>query len=372
MKKVLPLFRWIVGLLFIFSGMIKVNDPLGLSYKMQEFFEVWGLEWLNPFTLSMSIIMNVLEVVSGAALLIGFKMKYVSRFLLLLIIFFTFLTGYALFSGKIKTCGCLGDCLPLTPAMSFTKDLVLLGMIVVITIYWRDVKPVFKYFTTSNRILLALMVVCILLQDLVVNYLPVIDCLPFKVGNNLIEQMKKPKDYVPDSTVITYQYKRKGQMIQFDQEHFPEDFDSTYEYVNRIDKLVRKGSGAAKITDFTLTTLSGNDSTQEVLKTPKYVMIMSNAYPSNFSEWQTNLKAALALCTKNHIPVFYVTSQTEEEIALLAHLPLQVLKCDMTAIKTAARVNSTYFFMDHATILQKCSDRNPSKITKSINALIAN
>ena len=124
MKKALLVIRWLVGLLFIFSGLIKVNDPLGLSYKMQEFFEVWGIDFMNKYTLGMALIMNMLEVGCGVALLIGFRQKFTTRLLLLLIIFFTFLTGYALFSGKIKTCGCLGDCLPLSAAQSFIKDLM--------------------------------------------------------------------------------------------------------------------------------------------------------------------------------------------------------------------------------------------------------
>src|SRR3569623_1979423 len=116
MKKKYLVIRWIVGLLFIFSGLIKANDPLGLSYKMQEFFEAWGLpNSFNDFTLVMSLVMNAFEILAGVAVIIGWRMKLFSWLLLLLIIFFTFLTGYALFSGKIKTCGSFGDCLPLTP-----------------------------------------------------------------------------------------------------------------------------------------------------------------------------------------------------------------------------------------------------------------
>src|SRR5882762_1685477 len=129
MKYLIAFARSLVGLLFIFSGLIKANDPLGLSYKMQEFFEVWGLTGLHVYTLALSIVMNVFEILAGVAVIIGLRMKMFSWLLLLLIIFFTFLTGYALFSGKIKTCGCFGDCLPLTPAQSFGKDLLLLVLI---------------------------------------------------------------------------------------------------------------------------------------------------------------------------------------------------------------------------------------------------
>src|ERR1700680_1179593 len=122
--------RLLVGILFIFSGLVKADDPLGLSYKMQEFFEVWNFHWLDNYTLAFSIIMIVFEIVAGVAILLGWKMKLFSWLLLLLIIFFTFLTGYAYLSGKVRECGCFGDCIPLTAAESFFKDLLLTVLIV--------------------------------------------------------------------------------------------------------------------------------------------------------------------------------------------------------------------------------------------------
>src|SRR3954469_19887855 len=129
MRTFLKIIRIIVGVLFIFSGLVKANDPLGLSYKMQEFFEVWNLHSLNNYTLTFSIVMIAFEIIAGVAVLVGWRMKLFSWLLLLLIIFFTFLTAYALFSGKIRTCGCFGDCIPLTAQTSFIKDLILLVLI---------------------------------------------------------------------------------------------------------------------------------------------------------------------------------------------------------------------------------------------------
>ena len=366
MKKALLVIRWFVGLLFIFSGLIKVNDPLGLSYKMQEFFEVWGVPFFNRFTLGLSIIMNMLEVGCGVALLIGFRIKFTIRFLLLLIIFFTFLTGYALFSGKIKTCGCLGDCLPLTAGMSFTKDLILLVLIVLIAVYDKVVTPVFSKVTTSTILMLTL-VACVLTQDTVLNYLPFIDCLPFKVGNNILEQMKKPKDYIPDSTVITYHYNKNGKVIEFDQNSFPADFDSTYIFVNRFDKLIRKGTGGAKITDFNLTTASGNDTTMALFGIPKYVLVLSNEYMG--SKWLNELIKVKESCDKSQIPLFYVTSQSEEMTSNVSKVGITILKCDATVIKTAARVNSTFLFMNSSTIFNKYGDRDLNKLLETVEKL---
>src|ERR1700733_15384286 len=97
MKRLLNSSRFAVGVLFIFSGLVKANDPLGLSYKMQEFFEVWNFHWLDNFTLSFSILMIVFEIVAGVAILLGWRMKLFSWLLLLLIIFLPFLPGMRIY-----------------------------------------------------------------------------------------------------------------------------------------------------------------------------------------------------------------------------------------------------------------------------------
>ena len=106
MKVIVNIARIIVGILFIFSGLVKANDPIGLSYKMQEFFLVWGTSFLDGISLALSVIMIAFEIIAGAALLLGWRSKTISWLLLLLIVFFTFLTGYAYLSGKFKNCGC--------------------------------------------------------------------------------------------------------------------------------------------------------------------------------------------------------------------------------------------------------------------------
>ena len=366
MKQTLLIIRWIVGLLFIFSGLVKVNDPLGLTYKMQEFFDVWGWFFFDKYALYLAIFMNVLEVVCGVALLLGKRMKFFTSVLLLLIIFFTFLTGYALLSGKIKTCGCLGDCLPLTPLQSFIKDLLLLVLIVVLFINYKKITPKFKAVVADIFLVISI-VLCVFVQIYVLYHLPFYDCLPYKVGNNIVVQMQKPKNYTPDSTTIIYQYNKNGKQIIFDQDNFPADFDSTYIYVNRVDKLIKKGSNEPKIISFNLTTLGGTDTTEAIFNTPKYVLVMSNEYPSDYQKWHTDLLKAKAWCNKNNIPLFYVTSQLNDELARLSSDSITILKCDGTLIKTAARVNATYLLMNKATIYKKYSYKDFDKVIDAFN-----
>ena len=93
MKYIIGFSRIVVSALFVFSGLIKANDPMGTSYKLQEYFTVFHMPWLNGFTDYLSIIFCGLEVALGFALLIGAFSRITTLFLTGLIIFFTFLTA---------------------------------------------------------------------------------------------------------------------------------------------------------------------------------------------------------------------------------------------------------------------------------------
>jgi uncharacterized membrane protein YphA (DoxX/SURF4 family) len=367
MKKTLFVIRWIVGLLFIFSGLIKANDPLGLSYKMQEFFEVWGWTAFHDYTLAMSIVMNVFEVVAGFAVIIGWRMRLFSWLLLLLIVFFTFLTGYALFSGKIKTCGCFGDCLPLTPAQSFGKDIFLLILILVLFVARNKIHSSLRPFG-AVLFLLLITASTVYGQFYVLKHLPFVDCLPYKPGNDIIQQMKTPPGAVPDSLSIVFKYEKNGKQLEFDQSAFPADFDSTYKFIDRHDKVVKKGNGlTAKIVDFSLMTTDGLDTTQEILGYPNpYILVMAKDMEST-DKWKPGFDRIVKAAAFQKIPVFLVTANASKAATLFPEAT--ILSCDATVIKTAARVVPTYMLMQKATVIDKISYADESRILQRINTL---
>ena len=364
MKKLNTPIRIFVGLLFIFSGLIKANDPLGLSYKMQEFFEVWGFHFLNPFSLFFSLGMNVLEVFAGIAIIVNWQTKKITWLLFILILFFTYLTGYALFSGKIKTCGCFGDCLPLTPAMSFTKDIVL-GVLIVILLATNANKASKGNF--GKIVLYTVTLGTAALQWYVLSYLPVVDCLPFKKGNDIVEQMKVPFGAIPDSTSIEFIYTKKGKEVRFDQANFPPDFDSTYVYIDRKDKVVRKGNGlVAKIVDFNLTTKSGTDATSALFENQKpYVLVFAKEM-NGAESWKNEFQTIFNKLQAQNIDVILVTPEAERAAAIFGNI--NIVTADATVIKTAARVIPTYFLMEHAIIKEKVAGPSIDKLFTSINS----
>ena len=131
MRFLYTLSRYLVGLLFIFSGVIKINDPVGTQIKLQEYFEVFSSDFSSifeifvPYALILSVFLCTLEVVIGVALLMNYKMKITSKVTLGLILFFTFLTFYSAYFNKVTDCGCFGDAIKLTPWESFYKDVIL-------------------------------------------------------------------------------------------------------------------------------------------------------------------------------------------------------------------------------------------------------
>jgi len=347
MQNFIKIIRWSVGLLFIFSGLIKANDPLGLSYKMQEFFEVWGMIYFNDYTLALSLIMNTLEIVAGVALLIKFPYKQTLWLLLGLIVFFTFLTGYALFSGKIKTCGCFGDCIPLTPQTSFIKDIILFICIVILLFTQKKVKANMHPGFGVSILLLATFLVGYG-QKQVLTHLPLIDCLPYKQGNDIREKMLSPKGAIADSVTIMMEFEKEGKKYFFDANNFPTDFDSTYVYIDRKEVVVSKGNGLkAGIGDFTLTTLSGLDTTKKIFITPIPYVLVFAGYVDSSIPWNE-----MILKLREKYKLIYIV--TADKAGAIQSLPgVNVLIGDITMIKTAARVWPTIFVMNGSTIMQK-------------------
>lgn len=348
MGKLLSVTRYIVGILFIFSGLIKANDPMGLSYKMQEFFEVWGIHGLNDYSLALSVLMIAFEIIAGVAVIIGWRFRLFSWLLLLLIIFFTFLTAYAMFSGKIRECGCFGDCIKLQARDSFIKDLLLLAMILFLFVNRKKVGSM-----VSERagwiVILFTAVLSFGVQWYVLEHLPLMDCLPYRKGNNILEKRKIPADAIPDSTVIRFVYRKDGKEVDFDADHFPQDFnDSTYQFLRRYDNLVRKGNAEPAIKDFVLINENNVDSTEAILSVPGMRFIVFTR--SWNGGWAKDIQRLADAAGRRNIPLMVASASADR---VREYLKVPVLKSDLVAIKTAARVDPTIYLLDGGTIVSK-------------------
>ena len=312
--------------------------------------------------------MIAFEIIAGLALLLGWRMKIFSWLLLLLIVFFTFLTGYAYYSGKFTNCGCFGDCIPISPKTSFLKDIGLTVLIVFLFIYRKQIRP-YSSGNTNFGIMVAATVLSFGLQWYVLNYLPVVDCLPFKKGNSVPEKMKMPVNAIPDSTVITFVYEKEGKKVEFTADKFPSDFKvPPYKFITRYDKLLRKGkNNEPPIKGFSLKTPSGVDSTEIVLSEPYCLLLFCENFSTPVKYWQANFQKVRNIANQKNIPVYIVTSSASEARMALRATPfsdVQVFECDFTAIRTAARTNPCLYLLKQGRVVDKWSYKKMTNVIK--------
>ncbi|MBZ4191250.1 BT_3928 family protein [Niabella beijingensis] len=375
MKLLVTIARILVGILFIFSGLIKANDPIGLSYKMQEFFELWSMSALNGITLTLSVLMIAFEIIAGVALLLGWQRKLIQWLLLLLILFFTFLTGYAYLSGKFTNCGCFGDCIPITSKTSFIKDLVLLVLILFLFFNQRFIRPVFSKKATGILMLLAT-VLSFGFQWYTLKYLPVLDCLPFKKGSFIPDKLKIPANAIPDSTEITFVYEKEGKQVEFNSDHFPDDFnDSTYKFINRYDKILKEGSNnIPEIRGFDFINGMGTNVTQALLDADHILLLFAEDLSRPVADWKAGFEPVYAAARQRQWPVYVISSMAhpvKQAIAGTAFKDVEVLGGDRVMIRMAARTNPTLYLLKKGTVAGKWSYKQFGTANKVLSAFPA-
>ncbi|MEP6712322.1 MAG: BT_3928 family protein [Ferruginibacter sp.] len=364
MKIMVSAARIFTGLLFIFSGLVKAIDPLGLAYKMQEFFEAWAdsgfvkttMATLGNYALSFSVIMITLEVAVGVALLLGWQKKITTSILVLLMLFFTFLTSYVLFSGKIRACGCFGDCIPLTPIQTFIKDIILLALSLLLLVKRKYIFPVAKPWINTFYLLVCIIAVLVL-HGYVLKHLPIKDCLPYKKGNNILALRKMPADAVPDKYDYVFVYEKAGEKKTFPVTALP---DSTWKFSERKQQLVKAGkNNVPLINDFSLTAEDGTDATDSILNNPgEYYLFFIKEVPANTKEWLQAFKNMSSNAAAENKKIFIITSQRNavKELFTKNNLPVNnIYTCDATAIKTAARTNPALYLMKGPVVQDKWS-----------------
>ncbi len=353
MKFIVHVVRIIVGILFIISGLIKLNDPIGFSIKLSEYFseDVLNLTFLDPFVLWVALFVVIYEVLLGVFLLIGFKPKFTLWGLLLMIIFFTFLTFYSAYFNKVTDCGCFGDAIKLTPWGSFKKDVILLVLILILFNGIRHIKPIFNKFGLKLISVLSL-VVCVWFGYHVINHLPSVDFRPYKVGANLTENMNVPE--VAPKAIVEYSWKfdvNGKKEIHVTNGSYP---SVEGELISVDTKIIKEGY-EPPIHDFTIER-EGEDFTESMLQEEKLIMVV--AYNLNKSKTDEFLK--LKTISDEAIKKGYkVIGMTASGVDLQKHfkdthkLNFDFYFCDETALKTIVRSNPGILKLNKGTVIQK-------------------
>jgi uncharacterized membrane protein YphA (DoxX/SURF4 family) len=364
MKKIILNFSTtLVGLLFIFSGAIKANDPLGFGYKLQEYFEVFHITFLHDFAPAIAIILCAAEIILGALLFLGFWSRKVTAGLAIVIILFTFLTFYSAFFKVVSSCGCFGDAIPLTPWQSFAKDLVLGAFIFFIFINRDRIQPVIQSENTRRIVLAVVTFIAFGFGLYTYNFLPVFDFLPYKIGASIPHNMRTPPGAEPDIYEITYSLKNKktGETkTMTDKEYLKTEIwkDTNWEVVGQPEnKLIKKGYDVP-IKDLKVTDSQGTDYTAEIFENPYYNLVFV-AYDLD----KTNLKAignlnaiAMNAAENFNIRSVLLTSNSAvdaEQFSKENKLLMEVFYADGIPLKSMVRANPGVLLLKDGYVINK-------------------
>jgi len=362
MKYIVSIARIFVGVLFIISGFIKLNDPLGFSYKLEEYFsaDVLNIPFFEPYALAISIFVVIVEVVLGVFLLLGYKKKFTIWSLLGMIVFFTFLTFYSAYFDKVKDCGCFGDALKLTPWESFTKDVVLLVLILIIFFGIKHVKPIFSK-GVSNIVAGLSIAACVLFCYHVMNHLPSIDFRAYKIGDNLKENMIVPEDAPTAVQEYTWTFNVNGEEKEFVTNGSYPTVDG--EYVGVETKIIEEGY-EPPIMDFSIET-DEEDLTDAFLAEENLVMIVSYSLENVHEEGVKKLKAFSENAMRKGYKVIGLTSSgdaVKQEFREAYDWNFNWYLCDEKALKTVVRSNPGAMTLEKGTVTQKAHWKDIDKL----------
>jgi len=353
MKAVISICRILVGVLFIFSGLVKLNDPLGFSYKLQEYFSepVLDIPALIPFALIIGILLVIFELVLGIMLLIGYNRKFTVWSLLLLMMFFTFLTFYSAYFNKVTDCGCFGDAIALTPWQSFYKDVLLLILVLILFFNSKQIEPLFDPKFHKWVIFLSFMA-CFAFCYHVLMHLPAIDFRPYKIGNNIADLMKVPDG--AQEAIYEYRWKfNKGgeEEIITNRGSYP---DHPGEFIG-VETLVLEKGYVPPIHDFTIEGKEG-DITQEILSEEKVLLLVMYNLKATELEGLRAVKQLAEKAGNNGYRVVALTSSgkdTQNSFNKKHELTLAFYQVDETTLKTMVRANPGILVLKSGTVDQK-------------------
>lgn len=353
MKYLVGFSRIFVGALFIFSGLIKLNDPVGFSFKLKEYFapEVLNLEFLAPYALLMAIVLVIFEVVLGIMLLLGYSRKFTLISLVLMILFFTFLTFYSAYFNKVTDCGCFGDAIPLTPWESFYKDVILLVLIVILVIGRKYIKPILSL--GARRIIIGLsLVACLGTTYHVLQHLPIKDFRPYKIGANITEGMEFPEDAPKPVFEYEWTFNVNGEeKVITTNGDYP---DQEGEFIGVETKLLQKGY-EPPIHDFSIER-DGEDYTTDFLNAPNVIVVIAYSLSNSEKEGFSAIKQKTDEALQKGYQVIGMSASSKaltEELTETYELNFKFFFCDETTLKTIVRSNPGVLELQQGTIMQK-------------------
>ena len=343
--------RILLGVVFLFSGLIKLNDPMGLAFKIEEYFSpgVFNMQFLAPLATEFAVALITLELILGASLLMGRFKVFTLWTLLVLNSGFTIVTFYSALTGKVSDCGCFGDAVHMEPWPSFFKNVALTAMIILLIVWQRFIKPRAR-FRTAMSVVAGIFAISLGTAYYVFHNEPFVDLRPYKAGVNIPDAMKVPDDAEKPVYENTWVYSVDGVEKEYTDADEPWDIPGA-QFVSRTTRLVKKGF-EPEITGFSIETGDGRDVTDSILSLERVFVIVSyDIASSSPKKWEKiNAKAAAA---KN--PVIVLANSTDDKYADMYGIKIPVYFADPVTLKTIIRSNPGVVELRRGTVEGKWS-----------------
>lgn len=378
--------RLFTGALFIFSGLVKANDPVGFGIKLEEYYDVFAerwswtsflfkADWLIESVNLQAAFLTSLEVALGILLILGLWKNLTTWLLLLLILFFTWLTGYSAITGSVTDCGCFGDFIPLTPLQSFYKDLVLLVLILIIFILRKNIKPILSPIP-GMAIATIVTGFAIYVNVHVLKHDVFLDWRPYAVGDSIVENMQLPPNPKKDVVELNYVYtnKKTGETVELaflnteleDKAKLAEltKYSADKENWNldtSFTKVKVKGD-RAKISDFAVSDEQGNFITDQILSNPDYtLMVVSASFEHTSKSGWEKINAMQKAAEKEGVFTYALVGEGRDEIEKFRHnnqTAFPFYTGDYKVCLTIARTNPNVVLLKEGVVIDKWAWRD--------------
>lgn len=358
-KILAQLSRLIVGMVFIFSGFVKAVDPVGFVFKLQDYFTAWGIDFLHPVALILTLCIITLEFLIGFGLFLNIRIRESSWGAVAFMILFTPLTLYLAIFNPVTDCGCFGDALVLTNWQTFWKNILIDIFLVVVFINRKRYLPAFPMIYELG-VSLFLLAIILYLQIFSLNHLPILDFRPFHTGSHIPSMMEIPADAEQPEYETVLIYEKEGRQEEFTLESYPWQ-DSTWTWVETKTELIKKGY-EPPIHSFNIFNPDGDEVTDEILNHPSPVLLVISTNLDKARKESLSLINELYLATlQSDIAFYFITASTDatiERAREFLYLDFTFYSCDETELKTAIRSNPGLILLDKGTVIKKWHHRD--------------
>ena len=349
--------RFVLAIVFIFSGFVKAIDPLGTQYKIQDYFDAIGWAGIFPDNIPFlaSVLLGMLEFCLGIYLFFGIRRIIAPRAVVAVMVVMTPLTFWLALDNPVSDCGCFGDAVVLTNWETFGKNVVLLVMSLVV-LKWR--KRIFPLATTRFDWLIALYgflyILCVTIYCY--RHLPVFDFRPYYVGADIRQGMEIPEGKEPTELETRFVLQKDGVEKEFTLDNYP---DSTWTFVDSR-MVVKKQGYEPPIHDFSMIRYEdGEDITEQVLADEGYTFLLVAHQLGLTNESRIDLINELYdYCLEYGYAFYCLTSSSDEDIFKWqedtgAEYPFCLM--DNTTLRTMVRSNPGLILLKKGEVVRKWS-----------------